>query len=174
MDLFMPGKKILEAICWDKDSHRQYTVFPYETPEIGLTEYVGLVIDQIKSFYYHQFDVKNSDNLSAQIIGTLVFDALTNAQIHGSKKGTPFMHGLFIARKGICHGFKDEGDYFKSPEIKRQYEHKITIRKFDKSAKSHHGIGVNINIFPNSDLIEVDAEKGVLYCAQYLKNIIEN
>jgi hypothetical protein len=170
MDLFMPSKKILEAICWDKNSHRQYTTFPSETPELGLSEYVGLVIDQIKSFYYHH-DVKNSDNLNTQIIGTLVFDALTNAQIHGSKKGTPFTHGLFIARKGICNGFKDEGDYFKSPEIKKQYENKLKIRKFDKT-KGHHGIGVNLNIFPNSDLIEVDTKKGILYCAQYLDNLL--
>src|SRR3989339_105931 len=79
-----------------------------------------------------------------------------------------------LFQKGICYGFQDSGDYFKSEHTKRIYENKIPIIKNQsiENGLQRFRVGVTNFLYPYSDLIEVDTKKGVLYCIQ-LKESIE-
>ncbi|MEW5896316.1 MAG: hypothetical protein AB1668_01365 [Nanoarchaeota archaeon] len=59
-----------------------------------------------------------------------------------------------MARKGVCQGFHDSGDFFKNERVKRQFEGKIPLTEFDTEVEGFR-IGVNEHIFQKSDLIEV-------------------
>jgi len=170
LDLFMPSSRVLEAIAWDKKAHRQYTTFPADTPEVGLASYTGLSDQEIRNFYNHQFKIELYPEENAIIpyrhVIAVFWEALVNSQKHGSKKGTPFTHALFLARKGICQGFRDGGEYFQDARIKKQFESKTPITEFDQETENCFRIGVNDHIYPFSDIIEVDDNKGILYCAR--------
>ncbi len=65
------------------------------------------------------------------------------------------------------------GEFFKDAQIKHQLENKVFFTKFDKNPRSKCvNVGYNHYIFPYSDLIEVDSDKGILYCVQLKENII--
>jgi hypothetical protein len=92
-------------------------------------------------------------------------EGIKNAIAHGPKEKEFFEYGLFLGDEGICQGFRDFGDYFKSEEIKKIWENKISRESTNKSSFSGKGIG-NEAMYELSDLIEVDIEKGILYCTQ--------
>jgi hypothetical protein len=170
MELFMPGKRILEAICWDDSAQRQYVTFPANAGEVILVSYLDNVRMQVEWLYRHWFKVE-FDKINGQKI-LVPWEALHNSWVHGSKDGNPFTYGFFAAKKGVCHGFKDGGGYFKNKKVKLVYENKVPLKKFDKSVDGHR-IGVNYYIYPNSDIIEVDTSSGVLYCAQFVENFLQ-
>ncbi len=167
----MPSQKVLEAIGWDEQAHRQYATFPGDTHELGLVSHFDHFYPQIRAFYWNTFKIDidmEKDGEFLQKMGLTTWEALHNSQVHGSKAGTPFTHGLFLARKGICNGFYDEGGFFKREDVKHQFETRKPVTEFDLENKEGFRIGVNRYIFEFADLIEVDTLQGALYCAHYI------
>ena len=80
---------------------------------------------------------------------------------------------MFFGSEGVCYGFQDGGEFFKNPDIKRQLENKIPFKKFNSDPRGDTcNSGFNDYIFPYSDFIEVNSDKGILYCVQLKENII--
>lgn len=184
MELFHPSKKVLESISCNPDVRPSLKVnqsgLMSRTHHIGhftLTQATNLdlfiegLLHQIGSFY---FGLKGIDFINSQSIGMVVYEGLKNARWHGSRGVEPYQFGLFLGQSGACYGFRDVGKYFKDPETKRIFENKIPIVSFDKTFANLEGsndapgfeAGVNRFLFPESDLIEVDTGKGVLYLVQ--------
>ncbi len=180
MELFKPSKKILENICGNedfKDLLYKYEVYPRGDGKFN-EDIWGLFITslyiQIANFYKFSYKKDYMDFLNCQKIADVSSEAFKNCYDHGPKDKN-IITGLFLGNKGICYGFCDGGNYFKNEKIKYQYENKIEVTEFDsKTLKNNINdqCGVNEFIYPNSDLIEVDSEKGVLYCVQLKENIV--
>lgn len=169
----MPSKNVLEKIC----SEGENLLISYETyinSQEGSPDpvFAAGLFSKICAFYRIELSEINESRLSVQKVYNVYGEASKNCINHGSKT-EEFSIGLFLGDLGVCYGFKDKGDYFKSEKIKHQYENKIKITEFNSNffgETCHYGI--NDHIFPNSDLIEVDVEKGILYCVQFKENII--
>jgi len=174
MDEFMPSQRILEEICSDLTPIRQYFYIPTALSKRKMEEtcrgITCAVSNQIAEYYKWGVDI--IENMETQKM-VLIFDALLNSIFHGSKNVDPVSYGLFIGDKGVCHGFRDSGDYFKSEEIKRLFENKIPLTEFGiaEPGISGHSYGVRGYIYGYSDFIEVDTSKGVLYCVQLKKSL---
>lgn len=181
MDLLVPSKRILEAICWDpKLSLSQQTTFPpndnQDFAEEGMVAYQLGIAEQIKSYYSRVLTLMKGlpikwEVVNLQEVCILMHDALKNARSHGSRNIHPYTHALFLAPEGICHGFQDAGDYFKREDVKRKWESKKPITEFDPMPGCCHA-GADSSIYPYSDIIEVDTQNGVLYCVQFKERII--
>jgi hypothetical protein len=174
MELFKPSKKILEMICSDgKSVQRTYEIYPfgeYKQMDSLLIPYLVGTFDKILEFYELGLDWHKS-RLSRQGISNVITEIFKNWADHSPE--SDFFTGLFLGDKGVCYGFHDGGDFFKSQEIKYQIENKINFDDFNKNPRgSCCNIGFNEYIFPYSDFIEVDSERGILYCVQLKENII--
>jgi len=171
MDEFMPSRRVLEKICSNSTPVRNYTYFPtnFNPDEMYKTfnPFIAGLIHQIAEHY--QWDVNLMENMNTQAI-VLVVDALSNAVVHGSKNRNPVIMGLFMGENGVCYGFRDSGDFFKSEKTKHILENKLNIEEFDKSALASEfeccNLGFKASIYPNVDDIEIDTKKGVFYCVQ--------
>ncbi len=166
--MFMPSQRVLDIIGWEERiSVRRYTVMPANLPEAGWRGVIGGTLSEIESHYFAM------DQLETQGIGSVLGDALSNAQEHGSKNGTPFVFGLLMGNSGVCYGFRDEGGYFRRADVKEKFEKKtpLTERDMDPDAGGARA-GVNTFIFGYTDAIEVDTDKGILYCVQTLERIV--
>jgi len=165
---FTPDKEILEEIGWDSKLYSNHAEFSASSPQLEeeLSNHVDAEIDNIMAFYGDNFNVKN---LNTGKISNVAWEALKNSWLHNPSQQS-FKYGVFVGSKGICHCFQDNGDYFKKPEVKQQYESKQKVNNFEK-ADFCQGKGVNNFIFPNSDKIKVDSSEGILYCVQYLDSL---
>jgi len=168
MDLFTPNASLLEIIGWDDKSQSWWTVFPGDTKELALSSYFQAVPFQIANHYTNRlgYRVDPSDEGIKRIIH-VIYEALENAMVHGSKKGNPFAHGLFIGQLGVCNGFFDGDGYFRREDIKHLFESKTPLTEFDEDVPSRR-TGVKDEIYGGSDQIHVDTEQGVLYCVSLL------
>jgi len=175
MKLFCPSQNILEKIC--KDSRIpliQYEIYPRINNILDM-ENLAIVLSGLKNklceFYKIGYDKTERKRIFLSKVFNVVGESLKNCYDHGKDKEITF--GLFLGDKGVCYGFNNGSNYFKDEKIKHQYENKIKITEFDrKTLKTNCQVGVNYFIYPNSDFIEVDAETGTLFCAQFKKNII--
>src|SRR3989339_176609 len=151
-----PSKRILETICDEEIPITTYTLFQKgmkkEQEEKLMKSFLTGLIYQIAENYNYSAKINQID----------------------TGKIEPIKFGLFMGSKGICYGFQDSGDYFKSEHTKRIYENKIPIIKNQsiENGLQRFRVGVTNFLYPYSDLIEVDTKKGVLYCIQ-LKESIE-
>jgi len=175
MELFKPSKKVLDMICSDgKKVLSMYEIYPFGVYDemMNLVRlYVPGILEKVWTFYELNLE-KDRNRLNIQGVFGFLTEIFYNWATH-SADGTDFFSGLFLGDLGVCHGFKDE-NFFKKPEIKNQLENKISFKEFNKNprnGKTSRHRGYN-NIFPESDFIEVDSEKGVLYCVQLRKNLI--
>jgi len=174
MNLFTPPKEILEDIVCNKSSFIHYHIFPQVLDQTLFGEQLAVflegLLNEMRGFYRETIpDIKS---LNCQEVGSVVNEALQNASYHGGKGvDSKIVFGLFLGKQGVCYGFHDEGDYFRQPQIKEQYEGKHLITEFDDSKGKGFHIGVNEHIFPFSDSIFVDTQEGVLYCVQLLPRI---
>jgi len=169
----MPSRRILEKICNETNPNpiRQYTYFPtnfipgkmHET----INPFILGLIHQVAEHY--SWEINLMENMDTQAI-VLVADALSNAVVHGSKNVDPIIMGLFMGEKGVCYGFRDSGDFFKSEETKKIIENRVRMENFDNSSLASDfeccNLGFNLNIYSNADYLEVDTEKGIFYCVQ--------
>jgi len=175
MDLFMPSNKILEKICEKDELLCSYDIYPRGDGRFNeemTKQFITKLSPVISDFYKINFVQEERSELSVQKIFYVAGESLKNCYDHGPKDKA-ILFGLFLGNRGVCYGFQDGGDYFKSEKIKYQYENKVEITEFDQNILEENSQdGVNLDIFPNSDLIEVDSFKGILYCVQLKENII--
>lgn len=176
--MFMPSKEILETIGWYESSEkydevinmRKYTVFPGDTHELSLATHLEQFHKPLRGFYHGAHGINTEDLREEMHKATVtLWETLQNAKFHGSKEGRHFIHGMFVAKNGLCNGVYDQGGYFRRPEIKQQFENRTPITKFDLEYREGFRIGVNEIIFEDADIIEVDSKKGILYCAHLFK-----
>lgn len=171
MEEFLPSNNVLETICSKENNIiRFYTQFPAYTSfaqfEYTLCSFIAGLSSQIAENFKWGPDPHKYLNGQRMM---LVVDGLRNAMLHGSKNKSPVEYGLFMGDLGVCHGFRDAGNYFKSEKIKNIFENKTQITNFTESQDDDYEtchIGVNKNIYPHSDIIEVDNNAGILYCVQ--------
>lgn len=173
MELFKPSKRILEAICDNEKIIYSYEIIPRTSDkrtneECSILSLTGLV-SKIREFYKIDINDESRKKLDSQKVCDVTWEALCNCLHHGPED-KDIWFGLFLGEKGVCYGFHDGGDYFLNEDIKNQYENKKPIKIFGKNTS--HQVGVNFCIYPNSDMIEVDLEKGILYCVQFKRSII--
>lgn len=175
---FMPSDRVLEEICGDREELIFYhTRIPSGLSQRQIEATLTLILvgamNQIAENFGWGLGIQNRMNAQRVIV---VWEALKNAIVYGSRNQAPVYYGLFLGDKGVCHGFKDEGDYFKSEDVKRRFENKDTITEFQQVPEEFSGFsgyraGVNHHIYPYSDIIEVDTGEGVLYCVQYRRSL---
>ena len=178
-DQFKPSKQFLEKICKDEgDLATLYFVIPIkkETSERSIEDTLAMVtlgMYNVTAEYY-RWGLNIKENMHTQKFGGLAVHALENSIVHGSKEGDIVIDGLFLGTEGLCHGFRDCGDYFKSEEIKRMFENRVTISS--SGVETHiSGCGIGVDgIYEYADEIQVDTKKGILYCLQYKKNLARN
>ena len=172
-NLFKPSGKILEKICEDEKKFvYTYLIFPRKFkdkpmedlvrayhPALGnfVGEFYNLGLELMEKFNYLQF------------LG-LFREGTTNAIAHCPENCSQIAYGLFLGDKGILHGFRNFGDYFKSKEIKQKWESKTPVQSTRESNFSGYGVGNRI-IHDLSDFINVDIQKGILYCGQTHKTL---
>lgn len=166
MELFTPSKKMLEAICLDEEPMIHYSII---SPQMAndLNSFMCGLLAEIAN-YYRFFPIYNEWN--TQVAGQIACEIISNAHNHGPK-GKPIEFGLFLGKKGICYGVRDEGKFFKLQKTKEQFEKKILVTKFDENDVGGYRVGINRFVFPYSDMIEVDKGKGILYCVLFKKRL---
>jgi len=172
----MPSEKVLEMICEDEKPniyHVAFTPFISEEDMENTFRYfiagLGYIIGEK---YKWGIDLLQSMDMQKILVA---WEALQNGYVHNPTRDQPIHYSLIMGSKGVCHGFQDSGDYFKKEETKKIFESKTKIRKrtgFERGIDCFR-IGVNQYIYKYSDLIEVDIEKGILYCVQ-LKSSLED
>lgn len=179
MDFFKPSEKVLEMICEEGENLIfSYEVFPFgsikEMEELTPL-YCTSMFEKIIHLYREEgiaLSEKAKKRLNYQGIYNVIGELFKNWIDHAPENST-FFTGSFFGSKGVCYGFCDGGDYFKNPEIKKQLENKVFFEEFDSNLRgSNCRSGFNQHIFPCSDFIEVNTEKGVLYCVQLKKNLV--
>ena len=167
-DLFKPSGKILEKICEDKEKFvYTYLVIPRkfadEPLEYLVRAYHLALGNFVGSFYNLGLEPMEKFNY-LQFLG-LFREGVTNSIAHCPENCSQINYGLFLGDKGILHGFRNFGDYFKSEEIKKLWENKTPVESTKESNFSGYGAGDKI-IYSLSDFIKVDSKKGILYCGQ--------
>jgi hypothetical protein len=176
MDLFKPSYKIMNLISSGKiNNFREYNpLIFYEIYKDMKRGFGGQMasglFSRIQEYYKIGLEPKR---LSIQKVWNVFGEAAKNSVDHSLSGKEIFTIGYYFGDKGVCYGFNDGGDYFKNEKIKHQYENKIRITEFDQSTlEDCSQVGVNSHIYPYSDKIEVDSEKGILYCVQLKNSII--
>lgn len=176
MEYFMPSEKIIKKIQGNFPLIKQYTSFPLKlNPRVAeetIRTFLTGIMHQVAEYYRWELDIgKNMDSQKLLVIS----EAINNGIIHGSKNKDFMDFGLFLGTKGVCYGFRDKGNYFKDEKIKEKWENKIALTEFGKGLEGfgNYGckVGVNEIIYECSDIIEVDTEKGILYCVQFKKSL---
>ena len=174
IDLFYPSKRILETICDEEIPITTYILFQTgrkkEQEEKLMRSFLTGLIYQIMDNYNCITKINQID--TGKILSVPI-EAIKNCFSHNPKQIEPIKFGLFMGSKGICYGFQDSGNYFKSKNTKKIYEHKIPIIKNQsiENGNQRFRVGVTNFIYPYSDLIEVDTKKGILYCVQLKESI---
>ena len=173
----MPSPKMLEFICVDGETPiTTYDVYAFDSYKTML----GFQLAHTKSItaklgvFYREDMGRDERRLDLHGMSVVYSELFKNWMDHGVDNSN-LVTGLFVGSVGVCYGFCDGGDFFKNPEIKLQIETKLSFKKFNDApreagANRHHGF--NLHIYPYSDLLEVDTEKGVIYAAQLKENII--
>ncbi|MDD5192956.1 MAG: hypothetical protein PHF67_00040 [Candidatus Nanoarchaeia archaeon] len=172
--LLVPSSRTLELIGWDENSFCKWTEIQVDgfspvARELGFISHVAGYVLGLPEFYSTVHRIILNEQFMKRHHFDLVNDALRNALEHGSVetgKNTPYCHGVFFGSKGICNGFQDQGGYYKRPEIKRIFEAKNWRLLQDLQPRIGYGVQFICDL---SDLVEVDTEKGILYCSQLIK-----
>jgi len=181
MNIFMPSNKVLETICWNEKSTKQYTFFPPPYNEPLIIGYFEGLSHQIPSFYKSQFKMDfnllpGQENFNGQRLVDVFLEAAQNAYAHGNASIRGLNYLILLAEKGICHGFQDWGSFFKRHDIKEKFENKIHPEELNHNIKVEGTAGGRFGldlIFCGSDKIEIDTKKGILYCVQFIDKMIK-
>ena len=177
---FKPSKKILEQICRDEEElmHLYFLVPCIECRTEKLARRIDATLCFMTSgltyavadYYLWASDIQTKMNVRE--FAMIVLEPLRNALDHGSKDGGLVTIGLFLGPEGVCLGFRDQGDYFKLQETKKIFESRTLPENRGEKQSQLSGFGIGVGIMYNSaDDIEVDAEKGILYCVKFKKNL---
>jgi len=171
---FRPSTNILEKIAEEPHSPLeplvvQYTEFPqeltHEQMDATIRTFIPGIAQQIAAYY--RFGIGSIGEIMELRKMMLVAEALKNEFVHGMP---PYQLRLFLGQSGVCYGFYDGGNFFRSTETKRLFESKTPLPKPEETkiirGSPCFGMGTGI-IYENADMIEVDAKEGVLYCVQF-------
>ena len=170
MELYTPSKKILESIDFNNESIHQMTTFSTKVPESTITTYMDSFMLLIMAHYNkREIDLREKNKFTSDI-QNVVMEGLLNAKIHGSKGLTPFSHIVLIGDNGVCQGFHDEGNFYKRYDIKTKIENRIIIDEINQDYTLGTHVGLYAYIYPKTDLLEVDTDKGILYCSHLIKS----
>lgn len=168
-DLYTPPQEILKPLDMDSNSIHQQTTFPGNISESTLTTYLDSFLLLIMAHYNKkQIDLRSKTRFTSDI-SNVAIEGLLNSKQHGSRsQTTPFSHIVLIGNNGVCQGFHDEGGFYLRPEIKKTLEAKERLEEVNPL--NHEGIhaGIYAYIYPKCNLIYVDNERGVLYCAHLI------
>lgn len=166
MENFVPPEKTREFIGYTEGTSvkRYWEVSAEIVPSDIRLEVAGFV----KGNSFGHFSKRPPVYLVMSMVGML-YEPLRNGICHGGKGKVDL--GVFIGEQGVCCGHRDGGEYFKNPEIKRIWEASIpvpstTAEKFDVGNYSSCGGCGNDMIYKLSHLLEVDCEKGILFCSK--------
>jgi hypothetical protein len=174
MILFAPSKSMLDAIC-ENDS---VPIISCEVHLFGSTfdMFVEKVFYQNSVFkklnYFYADDLNGNCSLDKDGILNVCQELFKNWEDHGTEDSN-LITGLFIGTKGVCYGFYDGGSFFKNYKIKERIESRHKFTEFDLNPRGgtlHKGF--NECIYPFSDMLEVDAEKGIMYAVQLKERLI--
>jgi len=174
-ELLRPSKKLLDAIGYDESCGLLQCEF------LGITEksngHVSMKAEEWRRTAEASFEkLKEHYGLeSAKKVFSPVWEAIQNAGIHGCSNGEMFYLYQYLCPKGVASGVHDPSPFFRSREIKEQFESRIPLREeqFDREYPLGARFGVNGFIYKFTDLIEVDDERGVLWLGHYLPGIGE-
>jgi hypothetical protein len=166
---FLPSKNILNEIEW-VEGKRFY--FRGEALPDGeqREEYVKTILhpaaEAMKKFYCPR---KDNPKFHLDYAAFLLKEGVKNALIHGPSGEVNC--GLFLGNKGACFGFRDGGQYFKNLEIKKLWEEKDLFGILLKADPPRNWDGTGpypgiASLFEDSEKIEVDSARGILYCTQ--------
>ena len=183
--LFRPPKNILEDIGFEDDgkaSIRKHELYYIATPLSSSGPLMMGVYSTLADFYRPIFKWsidEDKDHIIPNSFMDLINDAIGNGLCHG--KNGMVMVGTFFGTKGACYGFRDFGEYFRRPDIKRIWEkkdHAVIIamagKRRNKSvghASSGARLGVDY-ILESSYSVEVDTSHGVLYVVQKVERFL--
>lgn len=182
-NLFVPPLEISLEIGHNfvgaKPSLKSTTSYRIFTPQTEVSSFMTGILGEIWTFYCSTWKMNKRDSFewnSKNGTWYLLLEAFKNGLVYGNRERVDF--GMFLGESGACFGFRDYGDYFKSPEIKSKWE----SRQFDGLARkvqtrirvghveSGGGYGLEI-IDKNSDILRVDEKEGVLYLVQLKKRL---
>jgi len=149
------------------------------TPQTEVSSFMTGILGEIWTFYCSAWKMNKRDSFewnSKNRTWYLLLEAFKNGLVYGNRERVDF--GMFLGTNGACFGFRDYGDYFKSPDIKAKWE----SRQFDGLARKvqtriqvghvESGAGNGLGIIDkNSDMIRVDEKEGILYLVQLEKRL---
>lgn len=173
MEKYMPSQRILEAICSDDKLVVQYSLLPRNSSQSLMKKSIvsisyGITAQIAKK--YRLGEIYSSVGHMVPVLH-LAIELLKNAIGHGDEN-SDIEFGLFLGNKGVCYGVRDGGDYFKSEEIKYNWENKNPVIMLEKGLENFSGFGLgNHIIFNYADIIEVNTKEGRLYCAQFKERL---
>ncbi len=175
MELFTLSKKMLEFICVDgEDPLTHYQVYPFSTHfNLDILSQINFNSIEHATLEVYSHDLgRDVERLDAQGLANVYHEAFQNWSDHAPINSTLTV-GIFFGSKGICCGFYDGGDFFRNPKLKHQIENRVPFEKFDERTRGDNcQSGFNEHIYPCSDMLEVDVDKGILYAAMLKEYII--
>ena len=168
MGSFDLSDEVIDFISTQEDNIGKYNFNLFRSKNLGIQESLfralsSGVLSTISNFYF----LESYDNFNFKRFSKIYVEGIKNSLQHGSLDSPFVTYSLFLGDRGLCHGFWDSGNYFKSTDVKNLWENKIPIKS---TKKNPSGLG-NPMIYNASDLIFVNAEKGILYCAQSHENL---
>jgi hypothetical protein len=169
--IYTPSKEILEAIDFDSDSIHIVSSFPANAGDHAIDAYACSFIGMIMANYNRRrVDLREKADFTHNVYAVAT-EGLKNAKEHGCRTQGMFSHIVLIGTNGVCQGFFDGGNFFKKPHVKRLLEERLPIpeEEMDRKRDSAH-LGIVGYIYPNAEMIEVDSENNVLYCAHLINS----
>lgn len=173
--LFMPPKNILEMMKKDLNVICPSWKLFQRTSKLEFERYIDKhvmeLIGSIIGFYKLDIEKVATSSFNTPIFIGVFVDGMRNALEHGPQDFPLINYGLFFGDKAICHGFQDFGDYFKSPETKRQWESMEHINTSKAEGPRNVGTSVILRSQGVVDYFEVDNNQGALFCMQNLETL---
>jgi len=184
MELFKLPEHLVQEISKDEEPSPIYRIIPlyksHKASEFVRTSLLSGVFAEIREYYHLDNHINRKlrvkTEVDVQSISDIVDEGIRNAIAHGCRDKGPnglVTYGIFYGSEGICHGFRDEGNYFSMPETKRIFENRIPITEFGEEVEAMSGFCIGVDLmYKASDKIFVDIQQNTLFCLQYRNRIV--
>jgi len=181
-ELFLPPSEISGPIkhSLDTTSVKLHTSYRTFVPQTEPGNAIMGVLAEVWEFYRSNWKIKDMDIIEWHAnnqLWRLINETVKNGMLYGGRERVDV--GIFLGMEGACFGFRDYGDYFKRDEVKKAWESRdyVSLRRKVQTRITNgyfvcgggYGIG---EIFNNSDIIQVDNSKGVLYLVQLKERLM--
>lgn len=167
---FNPPAYILEEIEFDEETPyvakiKTFNIYN-EFPDL-VVNYIEALRELLRQKYGNDW-IENTTGNTHHVLGDLFWEFLKNSLEHGNQYD-PEMYvlvPLWLGKKGLLLGFRDEGDFYKQQETKQRFEAR---KGFDSTRVGDPGgTGTNCNLNEDADDIFVDTQTGTLYLSYHL------